>query len=215
MRTTCLATSSHYHIFNRGVDKRDIFLDEYDIERFFFGMKVFNTVQPINSIYEYKRLEKRGSLASICEKPLVKIVCYCLNPNHFHMILEQVEDNGIEKFMHRLGTGYTKYFNNKYKRNGSLFQGPFKSVLIESNEQLLHTSVYVNLNNRGSLASKISKSSWDEYNNSYENTFCKKEIVLSQFKSIEIYRIFAESSYEDILKNKMKRKELQDRSVEA
>lgn len=77
---------------------------------------------------------------------MVKFIAYCINPNHYHFILQQVSEKGIEKFMQRLGMGYAKYFNNRRKRSGTLFQGKFKARHIDSNEYLLHVSSYVNLN---------------------------------------------------------------------
>lgn len=85
-----------YHVFNRGVDKRNIFDDKYDIERFLKSMEQFNSLVPIGSIYENRfnknNKEKLGNGVS----KLVNFLCYCLNPNHFHFILEQVSENGIE-----------------------------------------------------------------------------------------------------------------------
>ena len=132
-------------MYNRGVDKRIIFTDEYDIRRFFQSVVEFNTPQPIGSLYEssFRRL---GGETPKFEGKLVNIIAYCLNPNHFHMLLEQAMDGGISEFMKRLGGGFTNYFNNKYKRSGSLFQGVFKDVHIDTNEYLLHVSAYVNLN---------------------------------------------------------------------
>ena len=160
-------TGEHYHIYNRGVDKRDIFGDQEDLDRFFKSINEFNTLDPIGSIYESSF---GGSTAKYSK--LVELICYCLNPNHYHFILQQVTDGGISEFMKRLG-GYTWYFNNKYKRSGSLFQGRFKSVHIDSNEQLLHTSVYVNLNDKvhsrggstaiGVTTAELVRSSWQEY----------------------------------------------------
>jgi len=213
IRKVPFVTGEFYHIYNRGVEKRDIFSDLKDQKRFFQSMEEFNTLQPIGSIYEKHFADKKfGSLASKSEK-LVNFVVYCLNPNHYHFILEQVAERGIEKFMQRLGTGYTKYFNEKYKRSGSLFQGKFKSVHINSNNYLLHVSAYVNLNDRihrfGSKASKSvdSKTSWEEYTGDSRNDFCKKGIVLWQFKDKEEYKKFAEESLQGILE---KRYELDD-----
>src|SRR3989344_1642407 len=203
MRKVIFATGEHYHIFNRGIDKRTIFASGTDVNRFFLSMQELNALENIGSIYEHTREKIFGSLASkkVENKPIVKYVAYCLNPNHFHFILEQLEDRGIERFMHRLGTGYTKYFNEKYKRVGSLLQDPFKAIHVDSNEYLLHLSAYVNLNDRvhnfGSLASK---SSWDEYlGNESGKKICQTDIILSQFKSVADYKAFAESTLESIL----------------
>lgn len=172
------------HTFSRGVDKRDIFLDKFDVERFFFSMLIFNSVEPSRSIYEKSfELELMQESKLGCQTPklnklidfynnnsknhLVEFVAYCLNPNHFHFVLIQKVDGGISEFMKRMG-GYTSYFNEKYKRTGGLYGGRFKAVQVENNTQLLHLSAYVNLNNQlgcqtPKLVNKLSKSSWGEY----------------------------------------------------
>src|SRR3989344_2610812 len=146
-RKTDFVTGEFYHIYNRGVDKRDIFMDQLDIDRFFQSMEEFNTINPIGSIYENRFVDKKDKSGSKASKSkFVDFFSYCLNPNHFHFFLKQVDDKGVEKFMQRIGTGFAKYFNNRQKRSGSLFQGKFKSKHINSNEYLLHLSVYVNQN---------------------------------------------------------------------
>src|SRR3989344_8955788 len=101
MRDVVFAEKEFYHIYNRGVDGRKIVLDINDLGRFMKSMREFNTIKPIGSIYE-NRERKRGRRAStITEKPLVNLIVYAINPNHFHFILEQVAERGIEKFMHR------------------------------------------------------------------------------------------------------------------
>lgn len=200
MRKIQFANNEYYHILNRGVDKREIFSDYEDLSRFLQSMDEFNTIEPIGSIFEnFYRKDKTKN-----KKKLVDFVSYCLNPNHFHFILKQIIDKGIEKFMHRIGVGYTMYFNNKHGRSGSLFQGGYKAIHINSNEYLLHLSAYVNLNNKvhqlGDSVSK-SKSSWNEYINNYDG-FCKKDIILGQFNNSLEYKNFAESSLKDIRERK-------------
>lgn len=200
MRKTIFAEGEFYHIYNRGTDKRDIYLDGRDYTRFLESMIQFNSLEPIGSIFENSfRKKQLGSPASKRPKRegrLVNIIAYCLNPNHYHFILEQVAEKGVEKFMQRLGTGYTKYFNNRYVRTGVLFQGKFKAVHIDSNPYLLHVSAYVNLNNRvHQLGSRTSKSSWDEYTTKYDGPrICEKEIILGQFQKPQEYINFAEES---------------------
>lgn len=203
MRKVPFVESEYYHIYNRGVDKRPIFEDVRDLDRFFQSMQEFNSVEPIGSIFEnsFDKDKKQDKL--------VEIICYCLNPNHFHFVLRQLVENGISEFMRRLG-GYTWYFNNKHKRSGSLFQGRFKSSHINSNEYLLHVSAYVNLNNRFRGAPyRLSKSSWDEYLREERDCICNPEIVLGQFKTVEAYKEFALSSLEDIIRRKELAKELE------
>ncbi len=194
-------------------------MNRKDIRRFFQSMDLFNTLEPIGSIYEKLFTEKKfGGSTSKKRKKLVEFVCYCLNPNHFHFILKQLVDKGIEKFMHRLSTGYTVYFNLKHKRNGVLFQGRYKAVHIDTDGQLLHTSVYVNLNYKihrfGGSTSKsgvpVILSSWDEYIGRVKYNFCEKRDILGQFKNKNDYKKFAERSLEGILERKEILRELEE-----
>lgn len=118
-------------------------------------------------------------------------------------MISPMVDNGIAKFMHRIGIGYSKYFNEKYKRAGSLFQGVFKAIHIDSNEYLLHLSAYINLNNKAhSLGNEVSKLSWNEYVGNRQENFCNKKIILGQFKNPSEYKKFAEDSLVDIKQRK-------------
>ena len=204
MRKVALVEGEYYHIFNRGVDKRKVFLSEVDFRRFKVSMQEFNTELPIGSIYEhsYNKEMRKG------DKSLVELIAYCLNPNHFHFILRQIAENGISKFMQRLGNGYTKYFNDKNKRSGSLFQGKFKSVHISNNEQLIYLSAYVNLNYLvHALTSKQSKSSWEEYITSKKG-ICSAGIITGQFPSIGKYQKMAEGTVREIRKRREEEKNL-------
>ncbi len=193
----------YYHIYNRGTEKRKIILDEYDLDRFLESMKEFNTLEPIGSIYEQSFIKKElGSPTS--KSKLVSIISYCINPNHFHMLITPLVEKGIEKFMQRIG-GYTKYFNEKYKRNGVLFQGKFKSKHVYTdNRYLLHLSAYINMNNRnrlGSPTSKLSKSSLEEYTKG-EKGICNMDIVLGQFENGKEYLRFSLESWQDTQERK-------------
>jgi len=209
-------TGEYYHVFNRGVDKRKIFLDQDDMERFFQSMSEFNSIKPIGSLYENSFRQLRSGAPKF--KKLVDFVCYCLVPNHYHFILKQLVDKGIEKFMQKIG-GYPKYFNEKYKRSGALFQGPFKAIHIDSNEYLLHLSVYINLNNRVHghenklYKSELTKSSWSEYAGENKNQFCSKDIILKQFKNIKEYKNFSDEALEWIKENKESAKYLLEEST--
>jgi REP element-mobilizing transposase RayT len=131
-------TRETYHVFNRGVDKRNVFLDKYDYVRFYQTLDYFNSINPIINLRLSKSVRDK--------KPLVEIVAYSFLPNHYHLILRQLEDGGISEFMRRIGTGYTSYFNEKYSRSGALFQGVFKRVHVSSEEQLQYLFAYVNEN---------------------------------------------------------------------
>ena len=210
-RKITFVPGEYYHIYNRGVDKRLIFSNKKDVDRFMQCMNEFNTKEPIGSIHEGSFLKNSMDIKS---KPLISFVAYCLNPNHYHFIMSPLINKGIESFMHRLGTGYTMYFNKKYNRSGSLFQGRFKASHIDSNEYLLHVSAYVNLNNLthqlGGWASKLVRSSWDEYVSSPpKKGMCEKDIILGQFKNADEYKDFALSSLQDIIDRKKRDKNMQ------
>lgn len=208
------ADGEFYHIYNRGVDKRDIFMKREDLFRFLKYLKILNNSDPVGSLREYDSKESKNRGLASENLKLVEIVCFCLNPNHYHLLLKQVRENGISKFMHRLGTAYTMYFNEENKRSGSLFQGSFRAVHIDSNEYLLHLGAYINLNFevhgkwRG-VENPMTYSSWGEYLGENRDTFCQKDIILDQFSGSEEYRIFAKDSVAET-KNKRKQENIEN-----
>jgi len=184
-------TGECYHIFNRGVEKKTIFPRESDYWRFVKSLKQFNTAEPA---YKIDRSNEKGIILDV--KPYVEIIAYCINPNHFHLLLRQIEEKGVTEFMRKLGTGYTMYFNKRYERSGVLFQGKFKFTHIDRNEQLLYASAYVNFNSEIHGISKAEKYRWcsmPEYL-SGEKILCKKDIILDQFKGVKEYKDFAKEN---------------------
>lgn len=218
MRKIKFSTEEYYHIYNRGVDKRSIFKDKNDLKRFLDCMNIFNSVEISGGLHLSSLVERNGSLAPAPR--LVTFIAFCLNQNHYHFILKPHVDNGIQKFMHRLSTGYTNFFNGKYERNGSLFQGPYKVVHIETNEQLLHTSIYVNLNDRvhGDLNEKwlleLSFSSYAQYKAGDKKGFCDISAVIDQYEEASKYTKNAESVLIDILVRKERQKEVRKMIIE-
>jgi putative transposase len=197
MRKSPLANNEFYHIYNRGTDKRDIFLCDEDYFRFLKSMKVFNNTESCGGLYEKFLREKRESRHSMSTKSLIEIIAYCLNPNHFHFILKQVYEKGIEKFMQKLGNGYTKYFNSKCDRSGVLFQGAFKSVHIKTSAHLLYLSAYVNKNYNihGYGKEEWKFSSLLDYLGKRDGKLCNKKIILDQFNnSSDKYADFVEEN---------------------
>lgn len=129
-----------FHCYNRGVDKRVIFNDSQDYSYFMKMLKLFNTSEVAGKL---RLLEHKQPI-----DPPVTILAFCLLPNHYHLILRCNEiENGLSKYMQRLGGGYTMYFNNKYMRSGSLFQGKFKAKHTDTDEYLKHVLAYVAYNN--------------------------------------------------------------------
>ena len=134
-----LITGDIYHIYNRGVDKRDIFQEKKDTLRFYNCLHLFNTEMATKNY-------RLASGPASTEDKLVSVVAYSLLPNHYHLILRQEKDKGIEEFMRRVATGYTSFFNQKYDRSGSLFQGRYKRKRIDSDEYYNYLFAYVNEN---------------------------------------------------------------------
>jgi putative transposase len=120
-----------YHIYSRGVEKRLIFLDEEDYFRFYKSIFVFNSNK--SKIFSNKYIKQ------INDKELVQIISFELMPNHFHMKLKELKKGAISKYMQKLLTSYTMYFNQKYERFGSLLGTTFKSKLVDS----VHYSKYL------------------------------------------------------------------------
>ncbi len=144
-----------YHVYNRGTEKRKIFLTNHDYKRFLNLLYLANNTSPVpfqlrgSTSYNVFLLERKDTLVDIC--------AYCLMPNHFHLIIHEKEEGGISRFMQKLTTGYTMYFNTKNERNGSLFQGRFKASHVDSDRYLTYLIAYLHLN-----PIKIVNSKWKE-----------------------------------------------------
>jgi putative transposase len=148
-RNISFGVDEFYHTYNRGIEKRLIFNDQSDRDRFLNLLFLANSSQPI----EYKRDHKSdGGLASVTFDPkkqgetLVNIGAYCLMPNHFHLLVREKTEKGLSTFMHKLLTAYTMYFNRKYKRTGSLFETTFKAKHADNDNYLHYLFAYIHLN---------------------------------------------------------------------
>ena len=138
------AVGEFYHVYNRGTDKRKIFLSQADYQRFIILLYLANSNQPV-------RIDlRRNSVEKLFEadrgKDLVDIGAYCLMPNHFHILLKEKVENGISLFMQKITTAYTMYFNKKHERSGVLFQGVFKSEHLATDNYLKYIYSYIHLN---------------------------------------------------------------------
>src|SRR3989344_1887720 len=145
-RKTKFVIGEFYHIYNRGVEKRIIFPNISDYKRFLALLYLANS----NEIIQFRNDFSRTFLEKIFEKdrgePLVAIGAYCLMPNHFHLLLTPLVEGGISKFMLKLQTGYSMYFNIKNEREGSLFQGTYKATHAQDDEYLKYLYAYIHLN---------------------------------------------------------------------
>lgn len=144
-RKTPFVLGNFYHCYSRGIDKCLTFLDDADYGRFVENMYIDNRPTKISPAARRNLLSK--DVWKLPNKSqLVKIVAYCLMPNHFHLVLEEVTENGISIFMQRLITSYTMYFKTKYKRSGGLFTRPFRAKLINTDRYLHDVTNYIHLN---------------------------------------------------------------------
>ena len=135
-----------YHLYNRGVEKRNIFVDNADRQRFVNGLYFYNDANPVVNTSRLCEVLLRTVGKKEERQKLIEILAFVLMPNHYHLLVKTLVENGLTDFTRKMGTGYTNYFNIKYERVGALFQGKFKSVLIERDEQLFYIPYYIHLN---------------------------------------------------------------------
>jgi len=177
--------NEYYHIYSRGVEKRKIFTNESDYLRFVGLLYIMNQKEPFRM--ENFLRDKKHTTRNIFEEKrsgtLVSVLGYCLMPNHFHLILYEHIEGGISKFMAKLLTAYSMYFNTKYERSGPLFTRPFRSEHISNESQYMYIFSYLHLN-----PISIFQKDWKE--NGITNTK----------KSLEFLQKFKFSSYLDFLK---------------
>ncbi len=143
MRKVKFVVGEYYHIYNRGADKRTVFTSSKDYERFLAYLSLMNDQERTRLTYDLKINEVRPRKPA---KPLVAIGAYCLMPNHFHLYLTPMVNDGVSKFMQRVQTGYTMYFNRKYGRTGVLFQGAFKAEYVGHDAYAKYLFSYIHLN---------------------------------------------------------------------
>lgn len=187
-----------YHVYNRGVEKRNIFLDDRDYLRFLhlaLHCLPDRTIQSFSLKYRTSAARKELQTLQILSsgEGLVDIICFCLMPNHFHFLLKENKERGISTYMQRLSNGYAKYFNTKRERTGSLFGGPFRAKAVDGDDYLLHVSRYIHLN---PVVAQIVReprqykwSSFREYENHKRARFCHPSLILEIVKPKE-YRGF-------------------------
>lgn len=200
-----------YHIFNRGVEKRNIYISTNDYQRFkntifhyLISNKKFTDENPTTETLDRFNLDK-----AVAEgfKKTVELIAYCLMPNHFHLLLKQLTETGITDYLHQITTSYTRHFNLKYERVGGLLQGTFKSRRINSEEQLVYVSKYIHRNSYGSNNSnKIGLdfkealaypwSSLGDYSKSTAGLVFK-DPVLASFDSPRSYLKFVSENFEE------------------
>lgn len=202
-RKTILATGEIYHVYNRGVEKRPIFVTKYDYRRF---LEITNYYLFINCPVKYSQFKTLSKEArtrilkrlSDKDEKWVDILSFCLMPNHIHFLIKQLTDNGTSKFMGKITNSFSHYFNIKHERVGHLFQGNFKAKRIGTDEQLIHVSRYIHLNPVTSYLINFDELETYEYS-SYPQYLGKKlgfantDFILKHFKTGNNYKEFVKN----------------------
>jgi putative transposase len=167
-----------YHLYNHAVGKELLFNDKKDYTVFLTILKKYLSAHrnPINLMQ-----------LNVNKKSLIKelsLVCYCLMPNHYHLLVKQTSSDAITKIIRRVCTSYVLYFNEKYKRVGTLFVGKYKAVLVKTDTQLLHLSRYIHLNPQIANICHYDKYPYSSINNYLglkKTTWVKTKYILDQF----------------------------------
>lgn len=196
------ASGSFYHIYNRGVEKRRTFMDRWDHLRFLEALDFYRKSPVPMKLSDFRRgVIKLKKVENQTE--LVRIYCYCLMPNHFHLLIQQLADGGVSEFLRKVADSYTRYFNTKHERIGSLFQGKFKAKLVETDEYLLQVSKYIHRNSfplpmwEGRM---YPYSSYPFYLSDEPHSFCNTDFILSYFSETNpnlTYQSFVEETEVD------------------
>lgn len=174
-----------YHVYNRGVERRNIFQDDQDYRYFLaYFDKYLGAIEFKDS---FNRPYTKLSLD-------VQLLAYCLMPNHIHLVLKQKREGGITQLMRKVQTGYAMYFNQKYSRVGSLFQGVYKASLVQDDSYLMHLSRYVHLNpvSLGLLPELYPYSSYAAYLGESNPSFLHKKDIFELFESVASYQSFVD-----------------------
>ena len=196
-----LVTDCFYHVFNRGVARCETFISDYEYRRAISTLNYYCHGEVpfcLSRLYRFDPDRQSDILKNLETIPkLVEILCFCLMPNHFHLLLRQNVDGGISKFLSNFQNSYTRFFNTVHKRDGSLFLNQFKAVEVETAHQLLHLSRYIHLNPYvGTVIAALDDlpghpwSSLVEYVEGGEKNFVNTNLILSSFKSRDSYLKF-------------------------
>lgn len=213
-------SDSYYHIYNRGVEKRTIFQDEEDYVVFLSCLKLYlNPPKPVDRRFTLtlqgpSPTDTPVQMYAPCRQPnnhngKIELIAYCLMPNHFHLCIKQSDQRAIDHFMRSLATKYAMYFNKKYDRVGSLFQGRYKAVLVETEEQFMYLTKYIHRNpldlapykDRPRQLSNYKFSSYPNYLKLRRQTWIYPDDVLTYFSSSSThnsYQSFVEETESEI-----------------
>lgn len=195
-----LVNGEYYHVYNRGVALQPTYSTKRDYERFMLCLSYYrfnNLPFKLSRFLQITKNEQESIISTLELKndKSVDLIAFCLMPNHFHILVQQLTDGGISKFMKQVADSYTRYYNVKFDRVGPLFQGAFKAVRVENDNQLIHLSRYIHLNPLVSYVVReidFFKYPWSSLKNyvSGDFQFIDPQVVLANFKSSQNYLQF-------------------------
>jgi len=197
-RKTPLVNNQFYHIFNRTIDGKEIFINKKIIKRTIITLFYYQYQNPPLrlSYFLEKSKEEQEKIWEVLKQKnekLIDIIAYCFMPNHYHFQLRQLVKNGISIFISKFQNSFTKYFNTLTNRTGYLFESQFKAKIILNEEEFIHINRYIHLNPYTSFLvkdiedlKKYYASSLPEYLKE-KYGFCNKSLILSRFKTIKNY----------------------------
>jgi putative transposase len=145
VRKVSFAQGEFYHLYNRGNSKQEIFHDKEDYLRFITLLYTCNSVNNFR-IFLYNQSQVLNPYNFDRGGAIVSIGAYVLMPNHFHILITEERDGGISKFMQKISTAYSMYYNKKYNHSGGLFEGKFKSKHLNEDRYLKYSFSYIHLN---------------------------------------------------------------------
>ncbi len=208
MRTCSFIVGEFYHIYVHSIADYRIFPNEKDYQRF------LTLIFSANSANSIPRLDRSVDLNLVWDiiagkinlgKPLVDIICFCLMPTHFHLLIKENLDGNISKYLHKILVSHAKYINLKYERRGHLFESNFHSRHINDNNYLLKVSSYIHKNPKDLKHWKNRENfyPWSSYQDYFSKNrwqhLLKKEIIENQFKNPQEYKNFVEENYEEVI----------------
>ena len=195
----------YYHVYNRGVEKRNIFENSQDYQVFLKNLKEALSSPPkpedVKITFTLQGFPFKGvpRLPKNFSKE-IDLLAYCLMPNHFHLLIRQTNPGSMQSFLTSISTRYSMYFNKKYSRVGTLFQGPYKAVLVNDESYILHLSRYIHLNPSKYAQNLLSTySSYADYLGERHTAWVKPEMILSFFNQAKLPELEKIHTYKDFV----------------
>lgn len=207
MRALAIQENHYYHVYNRGNAKQVLFRDNADYTRFLYSILYLQSPVSLPQVNRRTSAFKKfgtfkvsdADLKEIISSRFVNLCAFCIMPNHFHLIVQSITDDGLARYMHKLSSAYANYFNKRYDNSGHVFQGSYKVKLINSDRQLIYTSAYIHknphdLSNWKGGESRYPWSSFQDYlQNRWGELICT-DVIKNTFNSGDEYQAYVNES---------------------